>query len=98
VAPYEEKKIVSRSIMSQVAEMLLSVKNVEASFVIARIDEQQVAVSARSRGKINVQVIMEKLSGGGHFSAAALQRDNTTIEQMTALIDKSIQEYFEQED
>lgn len=97
IAPYEEKTIVSRSIMSQVAEMLLSVKNVEASFVVARIDDHQVAVSARSKGKINVQVIMEKLSGGGHFSAAALQRENTTIEQMVVLLDKSIQEYFEQE-
>lgn len=97
IAPYEEKAIVSRSIMSQVAEMLLSVKNVEASFVVARIDDHQVAVSARSKGKINVQVIMEKLSGGGHFSAAALQRENTTIEQMVVLLDKSIQEYFEQE-
>jgi cyclic-di-AMP phosphodiesterase len=97
IAPYEEKMIVSRSIMSQVAEMLLSVKNVEASFVVARIDDHQVAVSARSKGKINVQVIMEKLSGGGHFSAAALQRENTTIEQMVILLDKSIQEYFEQE-
>jgi c-di-AMP phosphodiesterase-like protein len=97
IAPYEEKAIVSRSIMSQVAEMLLSVKNVEASFVVARIDDNQVAVSARSKGKINVQVIMEKLSGGGHFSAAALQRENTTIEQMVVLLDKSIQEYFEQE-
>jgi c-di-AMP phosphodiesterase-like protein len=98
IAPYEEKTIVSRSIMSQVAEMLLSVKNVEASFVVARIDDHQVAVSARSKGKINVQVIMEKLSGGGHFSAAALQRENTTIEQMVVLLDKSIEEYFEQED
>lgn len=97
IAPYEEKTIVSRSIMSQVAEMLLSVKNVEASFVVARIDDHQVAVSARSKGKINVQIIMEKLSGGGHFSAAALQRENTTIEQMVVLLDKSIQEYFEQE-
>lgn len=97
IAPYEEKTIVSRSIMSQVAEMLLSVKNVEASFVVARIDDHQVAVSARSKGKINVQVIMEKLSGGGHFSAAALQRENTTIEQMVVLLDASIKEYFEQE-
>jgi c-di-AMP phosphodiesterase-like protein len=97
IAPYEEKTVVSRSIMSQVAEMLLSVKNVEASFVVARIDDHQVAVSARSKGKINVQIIMEKLSGGGHFSAAALQRENTTIEQMVVLLDKSIQEYFEQE-
>jgi cyclic-di-AMP phosphodiesterase len=97
IAPYEEKSIVSRSIMSQVAEMLLSVKNVEASFVVARIDDHQVAVSARSKGKINVQVIMEKLSGGGHFSAAALQRENTTIEQMVVLLDASIKEYFEQE-
>lgn len=97
IAPYEEKTIVSRSIMSQVAEMLLSVKDVEASFVVARIDDHQVAVSARSKGKINVQVIMEKLSGGGHFSAAALQRENTTIEKMVVLLDSSIKEYFEQE-
>jgi len=98
VAPYHNQKIVSRSIMSQVADMILSIKDVEASFVIARIDETQVGISARSKGSINVQVIMEKMSGGGHFSAAALQLENTTVEELLAQLDSSIAEYLAMEE
>lgn len=97
IAPYIEDKKVSRGIMSQVADSILSIKEVEASFVIARLDDQQVAISARSKGNINVQVIMEKMKGGGHFSAAALQRDNTTIEALVKELDASIADYFAQE-
>ena len=53
-----------------------------ASFTIARSknNPEDVAVSARSDGSYNVQKIMEKMNGGGHFTAAALERKNTTVE------------------
>ena len=82
--------------MSQAADSLLNIKGIEASFVIANIKDNKVAVSARSKGEINVQVIMEKMHGGGHFSAAALQRDDTSVaavdDELRAMIDEYIEE------
>jgi len=80
VAMPDEGMITNRSLISQVADTILSIQGVEASFVIAKIAERTVGVSARSNGVINVHVIMEKMHGSGHFTAAALQRENTTVE------------------
>ncbi|MGL5979078.1 MAG: DHH family phosphoesterase [Erysipelotrichaceae bacterium] len=84
VAAVTDLTHLNRTIMSQVADQLLSIKNIEATFVIAYIDENLVAVSSRSREKINVQFIMEKMHGGGHFNAAALQRKDTSVEAVEA--------------
>ena len=62
-----------RVVSSQAADDLLSVGGVCASFVIYRIDEETVGISARSYGKTNVQVIMEEMGGGGHLTMAACQ-------------------------
>ena len=60
-------------INAQVADELLMVKGVKASFAIAMNDREQTIISARSLGEINVQSIMEKFGGGGHFTSAAAQ-------------------------
>jgi c-di-AMP phosphodiesterase-like protein len=57
---------------SQAADMLLNIEGVKVSFVLFPI-ENGVAVSARSQGDINVQVIMEELGGGGHQTMAGAQ-------------------------
>lgn len=92
IAPVMEG-IVSRSLISQIADSLLDIKGMEASFVIGAIDHETIAVSARSKGVVNVQVIMEKMSGGGHFGAAALQRKNTTVEAVYEELIQKIEEY-----
>lgn len=73
---------IDRTMMSQVSDSLLKIKGCLASFTIARSknNPEDVAVSARSDGSYNVQKIMEKMNGGGHFTAAALERKNTTVE------------------
>ncbi len=96
VAAVEDQKL-SRSMMSQVADMILSVKEVEASFVIAHTVESQVAISARSSGELNVQVIMEKMQGGGHRTAAAVQRENQSIDELKEELMNTIQEYIKEE-
>lgn len=58
---------------SQVADELLNVKGVKVCFVAGRVNEETTAVSARSLGDVNVQVIMEKLGGGGHLTTAGAQ-------------------------
>ncbi|MEG0469351.1 MAG: DHHA1 domain-containing protein [Longicatena sp.] len=86
----------NRTLMSQAADTLLSIKDVEASFVISALKEGSIAVSARSKGTINVQVIMEKMHGGGHFSAAALQRENTTVMEVENELKEKIREYLDE--
>ncbi|KRL95138.1 Phosphoesterase RecJ domain-containing protein [Limosilactobacillus equigenerosi DSM 18793 = JCM 14505] len=71
---------------AQAADMLLQVTGIEASFVIVRIDNETIAMSARALGEFNVQVVMEKLGGGGHHSKAAAQiKDQSVAEVKQAL-------------
>lgn len=70
----------SRLVSAQAADDLLSISDVYASFVISRIDSQQVNISARSYGKINVQIIMEELGGGGHQTMAAAQIKGVSVD------------------
>lgn len=67
----------STIINAQVADELLTVKGVKASFVLGMNEKQQTIISARSLGEINVQTLMEKFGGGGHFTSAAAQVDDT---------------------
>lgn len=95
IAPVMEG-IVSRSLISQIADSLLEIKGMEASFVIGTIDHETIAVSARSKGIVNVQIIMEKMSGGGHFGAAALQRKNTSVEAVYEELLQKLEEYMQE--
>lgn len=73
---------------AQAADMLLQMNGIEASFVIFERPDGKIGVSARSMGDFNVQVIMEKMGGGGHLANAATQISDQTIEQVKAqLID-----------
>lgn len=69
----EDREIVDKTLLAQVSDALLLIKGCRASFTIARTLDagHPTSCSARSDGSFNVQKIMEKLQGGGHFSAAA---------------------------
>ena len=71
----------SRLVCAQAADDLLSIQNTYASFVISSIDNHTVNISARSFGKINVQLIMEELGGGGHQTMAAAQLSHVTLQE-----------------
>ena len=64
---------------AQAADELLSIQGVSASFVIYPSDGE-INISARSLGDVNVQLIMEKMGGGGHQTMAGVQLKNVTIE------------------
>ncbi len=72
----EEAQIIN----SQVADELLNVRGMRASFVAGRDGTGQTVVSARSLGDINVQVIMEKFGGGGHLTTAGAQVEDSPEE------------------
>ena len=76
---------------SKAADKMLGIRGVEASFALA-IAGSGVAVSARSKGRINVQLIMEKLDGGGHFDMAGAQLPGSMDDAVEALI-SAIDEY-----
>jgi c-di-AMP phosphodiesterase-like protein len=84
-------------INAQVADELLTVKGTKASFAFGRNERGQTVVSARSLGDINVQLIMEKLGGGGHFTSAAAQTDDPLAEVL-ARVRKLVKEYIEREE
>ncbi|MEG0290727.1 MAG: DHHA1 domain-containing protein, partial [Erysipelotrichaceae bacterium] len=98
IASVPENMIFSRTLMSQVADSLLNIKGVEASYVMAKIDEETYGITARSKGVINVQVIMEKMHGGGHFSASALQRKTKDLNALETELKQTIDEYLAQEE
>lgn len=81
--------------IAQIADTLLSMNGISASFVIAKRSDQLVGISARSLGEINVQLIMEELGGGGHLTNAATQLQNVTIaeaeQELKAAIDKFLE-------
>lgn len=97
LAAVSENQILSRTMMSKCADNMLAIKGIEASFVIGYTAINTVCVSARSKGNMNVQKIMEAMNGGGHFTAAALLRENTTVETIEMELMKVIEEQLKEE-
>ncbi len=79
---------------AKAADNLLSLKGIEASFAMVLMNDT-VAISGRSKGDINVQLILEKLQGGGHFDVAGAQVKNATLQSAYELLKAAINEYFE---
>lgn len=98
IASVMENMYPSRPLMAQVADQLLTIRGVEASFVIAKTSKENdvVAISSRSRGNVNVQAIMERMKGGGHFSAAALQRENSDVSDIEQELKVTLDELEEE--
>jgi c-di-AMP phosphodiesterase-like protein len=84
----------NRVIVAQAADELLNIAGIQASFVISP-DGDSVFISARSIGNINVQVIMEKLGGGGNQSTAGSQITGMSIEKVTEKLKTAIDNYLE---
>ena len=86
----------SRSIASQAADSLVHIKNILATFIICKTEDDNTIITARSKGDINVQTIMEKLGGGGHMTAAGYQSDDLGVEEMADKLMKAIDEYYKE--
>lgn len=89
----KEGRYLSRTALAKGANYIGSIKGIKASFVIAQTDNNTFSISARSNSDINVQIIMEKMGGGGHFNAAGLQRTNTSLSALKQELISSIEEY-----
>jgi c-di-AMP phosphodiesterase-like protein len=79
IAVCESSEVDSPMILgAQVSNELLNITDIKATFVFTEYNEK-IYISARSIDEVNVQIIMEKLGGGGHLSVAGTQLENTTI-------------------
>ncbi|RMC47751.1 DHH family phosphoesterase [Lactobacillus sp. ESL0230] len=88
-----DDKIIDSIITAQAADTALDLKNVEASFALTRRSKDTIGISARSMGEINVQVIMEKLGGGGHLSNAATQIKDVSVNEALAKLVEAVDTY-----
>ena len=86
-----------RIIASKAADKMLTLKGIEAAFTLVKIGDQ-IHISGRSSGTINVQLILEKLHGGGHFDVAGAQVVNESVLNVLEILKSSIDEYFDSED
>ena len=68
----------------------------QASFVLTELDSRQVNVSARSLGEINVQLIMERIGGGGRFDAAAAELKTAALTETLTRLKEAIDGYEEE--
>ena len=82
-----------RIIASKAADKMLTLRGVEAAFTLVRIGEQ-IHISGRSSGTINVQLILEKLKGGGHFDVAGAQVTSESIVSVLETLKASIDEHL----
>lgn len=81
IAVCPDEDIHQRQFLAKIADNVITVNTIKAAFCIGRIAENEVGISARSLDEANVQTIMEKLGGGGHFNNAACQIVNISLEE-----------------
>lgn len=96
IATAEPGVIHDQVLIAQAADQLLSLRGIRAAFVIAELQDGRTAISARSLGDVNVQLIMETLGGGGHLTNAATQMSESVVTVADALR-KAIDQYLEDE-
>lgn len=98
IASYDKKLKNPALIASQIADELLNIQGIEASFVIIESIDKFVQVSARSLEKVNVQVIMEKLGGGGHIDTAATQIRKKSLNEVIQMVEETAVNYIKEEE
>lgn len=93
ISIYDEVTKEANLICAKAADELLTISDITASFVLGNTGEK-ICISGRSIGDINVQVILEKLGGGGHITLAGAQVEGMTIEETKQELINRINEYF----
>ncbi len=89
----DEDDIIERTMLAMVGQEVLNVKEIKACFVVGRISDTTIGISARSDGTVNVQKIMESMNGGGHFSSAATQLEEVNIEDAKKMLYSKLESF-----
>jgi len=95
ISIYDSEDKNTNIVCAKAADELLTISDITASFVIGNLDDK-VCISGRSIGDINVQVILEKLGGGGHITLAGAQVEGMNIEEVKQELIKKIEEYYDE--
>ena len=90
----DNEDIIDRTMLAIVAQDTLQIKGVNACFVVGRTDNKSCNISSRSDGTINVQYLMEKMGGGGHFAAAAVQLENKNVDEAMDYLKETLNLYL----
>ena len=93
ISCFEEQTRGAQLIAAQASDELIGIRGIRASFVLGRKNDK-IIISGRSMGDINVQVILEKLGGGGHLTIAGAQLEGFTLEEALKTLENTIDEYF----
>ena len=97
ISSYETQEKDTSLICAKAADELLTIGTITTSFVLGTTTENKICISGRSIGDINVQVILEKLGGGGHITLAGAQLEDETIESAKQKLIEKIEEYFSEQ-
>jgi len=97
ISSYESQEKDTNLICAKAADELLTIGNITASFVLGMMGEK-IYISGRSIGDINVQLILEKLGGGGHITLAGAQLEGKTIDEAKQELMEKIEEYFSEKE
>ena len=89
-----ESLTVDNATIAKAANRCLTFKGVNASFVIGKVGAHDVRMSGRSYGTINVQLLLEKIGGGGHFSSAAGTFEKSTIKSVKDALYNVLDQYL----
>ncbi|QQK81767.1 DHH family phosphoesterase [Salicibibacter cibi] len=95
IACSKEGETYHQVLIAQAADTLLTMNGVKGAFVVAKLKDERISISARSLGDVNVQVIMEQLGGGGHLTNAAVQLEGLSPTEAESRLKTAINEYLE---
>lgn len=93
ISTYDEDELNTTIVIAKAADELLTISGISASFVLGKTDDI-IYISGRSIGDINVQLILEKLGGGGHITLAGAQLYDITMEEALEKLKHAIDEYM----
>lgn len=92
----QDKNFITESVvLSKVAQQCINMKGISAAFAIGKIGDNEVKISARSDGHINVQLLCEKLGGGGHFTMAAAVIKSKTVDTVIQKLEDILRIYLD---
>lgn len=96
IAVYDKVDKNAGIICAKTADELITISDITASFVIGNVGDK-ICISGRSIGDINVQVVLEKLGGGGHITVAGAQLDELTLDEAKQLVIDKVNEYLKED-
>jgi c-di-AMP phosphodiesterase-like protein len=82
-------------IAAQAADALITIKGIQASFVLAE-SNGMIVISGRSLGSVNVQIILERMGGGGHLTVAGAQLKDTDMKSAAEALKEAIRDYLKE--